>query len=295
MLRGKISLDSQCSAHGVFRGAAWGAMAAAPSVPSPPTSPPAPAIPHLILGSLRYTVAWDLVSSVFLLAIWFFAGRCESYWLSYSSRRSTGQAGDSFTSTKRLRNKRLTQLLSVWRAGLGEVTTRCGQDASDYLVVTRLCLLALAAAALPGVCVLLPVSVILGNKEETWSTHGRASTNGDALWFARTTIHHFPNESPLLWFSVATSFVTVTAIECVADYLSKTLVNTRFKSLEMRQKNIAGVTLLLRRVPRAVCRNPESLRRGLDARFPGRVFSVVRVCRAFPNQAARAVLPRTRL
>jgi hypothetical protein len=28
----------------------------APAPPSPPTFPPAPSIPHLILGSLRYTL-----------------------------------------------------------------------------------------------------------------------------------------------------------------------------------------------------------------------------------------------
>ena len=64
--------------QGAALSAATGAMAAPPPAPAPPVPPPVPEIPHLILGSLRYTLAWDVAASAFLLLVWFFGGRLES-------------------------------------------------------------------------------------------------------------------------------------------------------------------------------------------------------------------------
>ena len=188
----------------------------------------------------------------------------------------------------------MSQLLSVWRTSLTEITIRCGSDARDYLQVQKLCLIALFVAAIPGACVLLPVAIKLGKKNGEWNTmrentrgdgshsgytshhqsYGQTVINGDAQWFAQTTIHHFPNESPFLWLAVLTSIITLIAIETVADTIQNTLVRHRFVSAELGA-SIAGSTLMLRRVPRAVCFNPKSLKRALSARFPGRIYSVV--------------------
>ena len=71
--------------QGAALSAAPGAMAAPPPAPAPPVPPRVPEIPHLILGSLRYTLAWDVAASAFLLLVWFFGGRLESYWLSFAT------------------------------------------------------------------------------------------------------------------------------------------------------------------------------------------------------------------
>ena len=99
-------------------------MAAPPPAPAPPVPPPVPEIPHLILGSLRYTLAWDVVASAFLLLVWFFGGRLESYWLSFATGDGVGATlrrhDDPVVATRRppprRRNARLRQLLAVWRA-----------------------------------------------------------------------------------------------------------------------------------------------------------------------------------
>ena len=117
-----------------LRGARRDGGPAPRAVPTGP--PPVPEIPHLILGSLRYTLAWDVAASAFLLLVWFFGGRLESYWLSFA----TGDAATPTTSPRRprrrdatppprRRNARLRQLLAVWRASEEEVTSLCGADA----------------------------------------------------------------------------------------------------------------------------------------------------------------------
>ena len=83
---------------------------------------------------------------------------------------------------------------------------------ADYLVVQRLLFLTLAAAAVPGACVLLPVAVALSARD---ASSGRAAPGAfdDASLFARTTVHHFPTKSPHLWLVVFVSVVTVCAVE----------------------------------------------------------------------------------
>ena len=104
-------------------------MAALPPAPAPPVPPPVPEIPHLILGSLRYTLAWDVAASAFLLLVWFFGGRLESYWLSFATgdaatpRRHDDPGVATRRPPPRRRNARLRQLLAVWRASEEEVTS----------------------------------------------------------------------------------------------------------------------------------------------------------------------------
>ena len=319
--------------QGAALSAAPGAMAAPPPAPSPPVPPPVPEIPHLILGSLRYTLAWDVAASAFLLLVWFFGGRLESYWLSFA----TGDAAtprrprhdDPGVATRRppprRRNARLRQLLAVWRASEEEVTSLCGADARDYLVVQRLLFLTLAAAAVPGACVLLPVAVALSARD---ASSGRAAPGAfdDASLFARTTVHHhFPTKSPHLWLVVFVSVVTVCAVETASDAIDRHRlertnasvalenaavdddenaaeddlrpVRTTYDetlSLEESRDLSRGVersTLLLRRLPRAVTKNPEALRRALNETFDDRTYAVV-VPRDGAEARARRALGR---
>lgn len=320
--------------QGAALSAAPGAMAAPPPAPSPPVPPPVPEIPHLILGSLRYTLAWDVAASAFLLLVWFFGGRLESYWLSFA----TGDAAtprrprhdDPGVATRRppprRRNARLRQLLAVWRASEEEVTSLCGADARDYLVVQRLLFLTLAAAAVPGACVLLPVAVALSARD---ASSGRAAPGAfdDASLFARTTVHHFPTKSPHLWLVVFVSVVTVCAVETASDAIDRHRlertnasvalenaaedddenaaeddvrpVRTTYDetlSLEESRDLSRGVersTLLLRRLPRAVTKNPEALRRALNETFDDRTYAVV-VPRDGAEARARRALGRAR-
>ena len=261
--------------------------ALAPSPPLPPLAPPpplpplAPQIPHLILGSLRYTLAWDLVASAVLLAAWF-AWRVTTYG-AYPPAAAAPGGGPS--SSPR-RQGRVARLLAVWRASDEEVTARCGADARDYLVVQRRLLVAVLAAAVPGLCILLPVALYAAppapstplppTTSSSTTTYDWVASRGslDESSFARTTVHHLPNRSPALWAVVLTSAVTIVAVETVADVLSQTLVRERYASAEL-VASVAGVSVLLRRCPRRVTDDPDALRRAFDARFPGRVHAAV--------------------
>ena len=282
-------------------------MAAVPPAPAPPAPPPVPEIPHLILGSLRYTLAWDVAASAFLLLVWFFGGRLESYWLSFAT-------GDGVAATRRrpddsdvaprrdlsrCRNARLRQLLAVWRTSKEEVTSLCGADARDYLVVQRLLFMTLAAAAVPGACALLPVALAMSARD--------ASSSGafdDASLFARTTVHHFPTKSPVLWLVAFVSVCAVCAVETASDAIDghrartsaacaetaredetetraaspEALRRARSESSESSRSaalRVETTTLLLRRLPRAVTLNPDALRRALDETFGNRTYAVV--------------------
>ena len=317
--------------QGAALSAAPGAMAAPPPAPAPPVPPPVPEIPHLILGSLRYTLAWDVAASAFLLLVWFFGGRLESYWLSFATgdaatpRRHDDPGVATRRPPPRRRNARLRQLLAVWRASEEEVTSLCGADARDYLVVQRLLFLTLAAAAVPGACVLLPVAVALSARD---ASSGRAAPGAfdDASLFARTTVHHFPTKSPHLWLVVFVSVVTVCAVETASDAIDRhRLSRTRassvaalddaaedddennldvrpvrdvsYETLSLEESRVSrGVersTLLLRRLPRAVTKNPEALRRALNETFDDRTYAVV-VPRDGAEARARRALGRAR-
>lgn len=314
--------------QGAALSAATGAMAAPPPAPAPPVPPPVPEIPHLILGSLRYTLAWDVVASAFLLLVWFFGGRLESYWLSFATgdaatpRRHDDPGVATRRPPPRRRNARLRQLLAVWRASEEEVTSLCGADARDYLVVQRLLFLTLAAAAVPGACVLLPVAVALSARD---ASSGRAAPGAfdDASLFARTTVHHFPTKSPHLWLVVFVSVVTVCAVETASDAierhrLSRTRASVALNDAassddddrdgfshepvrdddetsleESRVSRVERSTLLLRRLPRAVTKNPEALRRALNETFDDRTYAVV-VPRDGAEARARRALGRAR-
>jgi hypothetical protein len=311
-------------------------MAAPPPAPAPPVPPPVPEIPHLILGSLRYTLAWDVVASAFLLLVWFFGGRLESYWLSFATGDGVGATlrrhDDPGVATRRppprRRNARLRQLLAVWRASEEEVTSLCGADARDYLVVQRLLFLTLAAAAAPGACLLLPVAVSLSAADASAPAHGdetvakRATLFDDASLFAKTTVHHFPNKSPYLWLVVIVSVVATCAVETASDAVERhrrkicarrdggdanvhennTDEVTRLDEDEEEEEQqdassssrAETATLLLRRLPRAVTRNPESLRRVLDLTFGiDRLYAVV-VPRDGAETKARRAIGRAR-
>jgi len=84
-----------------------------------------------------------------------------------------------------------------------EVTARCGADARDYLVVQRLILVAVAIAAVPGLCVLLPIAIHLGSD-------GKFGQNE----FAHTTVHHIPNQSPYLWQGPGTPACLLIVYQC---------------------------------------------------------------------------------
>ena len=244
------------------------------SPPRPPPSPLAPEIPHLILGSLRYTLAWDVVASVALLAAWW-VWRLDTYWLS---------RGDG----------RWRQLWSVWRASGEEVASRCGADARDYLVVQRLLLVAVAVVAVPGVLLLLPVAITLGSD---WGD------GDDESAFARTTVHHLHDRSPYLWCVALTSAVAVAAVHLVADRVERTLVRERYAAGAELASTVAAVTILLRRLPRRVTDRPAALHAALDARYPGRVHAVVvprdgrgtRLARRLDDARARLVAARRRV
>lgn len=312
-------------------------MAALPPAPAPPVPPPVPEIPHLILGSLRYTLAWDVAASAFLLLVWFFGGRLESYWLSFATgdgvaatrRRHDDPGVAARRHVPRRRNARLRQLLAVWRASEEEVVSLCGADARDYLVVQRLLFLTLAAAAVPGACVLLPVAVARSARDARLAGRaaGRPHSNAldDASLFARTTVHHFPTRSPILWLVVFVSVVTVCAVETASDAVERHRAKTRTTAESRTEEEEEGedatvvardgdddgddderrlsspsdddgeaprvssssgendatrfpverTTLLLRRLPRAVAKNPESLKRALDETFGSRTYAVV--------------------
>ena len=245
-----------------------------PSSPAPaPPSPLAPEIPHLILGSLRYTLAWDAVASVALLAAWW-AWRLDTYWLS---------RGDG----------RWRQLWAVWRASGEEVASRCGADARDYLVVQRLLLVAVAVVAVPGVLLLLPVAITLGSD---WGD------GDDESAFARTTVHHLPDRSPYLWCVALVSAVAVAAVHLVADRVERTLVRERYAAGAELASTVAAVSILIRRLPRRVTDRPAALHAALDARYPGRVHAVVvprdgretRLARRLDDARARLVAARRR-
>ena len=247
-------------------------------LPPPPARPPDPA-PHPRL--LRYTLAWDLVASAVLLAAWF-AWRVTTYG-AYPPAAAAPGGGPS--SSPR-RQGRVARLLAVWRASDEEVTARCGADARDYLVVQRRLLVAVLAAAVPGLCILLPVALYAAppapstplppTSSSSTTTYDWVASRGslDESSFARTTVHHLPNRSPALWAVVLTSAVTIVAVETVADVLSQTLVRERYASAEL-VASVAGVSVLLRRCPRRVTDDPDALRRAFDARFPGRVHAAV--------------------
>jgi hypothetical protein len=257
------------------------------------------------MGSLRYTLAWDVVASAFLLLVFFFGGRLESYWLSFtsgdtadsiSSRDVSSAARQGASSSRPRRNARFRQLLAVWRVGSDEIARLCGADARDYLVVQSLLLKAMAATCVPGVFLLLPIAVTLGTAQEggrdgTAGAHGTAgaqrghhqrdprsttrfSDSSDASYFSLTTVHHFPDASPYLWVVLLVSLVALASVEFVADRTHATLVRGRHVTPEFTS-TIAGTTLLLRRLPKAACANPDAVRRGLSARFPGRVHAVI--------------------
>ena len=303
-------------------------MAAPPPAPAPPVPPPVPEIPHLILGSLRYTLAWDVVASAFLLLVWFFGGRLESYWLSFATgdgvgatlRRHDGPGVATRRSPPRRRNARLRQLLAVWRASEEEVTSLCGADARDYLVVQRLLFLTLAAAAAPGACLLLPVAVSLSAADASATARGddgvsKRGVFDDASLFAKTTVHHFPNQSPYLWLVVLVSVVATCAVEMASDAVERHRLkvcendvredeNDATREDEDEESEIDAsspraerATLLLRRLPRAVTKNPESLRRTLDATFGrDKTYAVVVPRDGAETKARRAIaLARRRL
>jgi uncharacterized membrane protein YgcG len=159
---------------------------------------------------------------------------------------------------------RCRQLMAVWGASGEEITALCGADARDYLVVQRLILVALTITSVPGLFILLPIAIHLGTD----------SASGDENVFARTTVHHIPNQSPYLWAVVATSAVAVCAVETIADEMQQTLVRMRYARAEL-MASVAGTTVLLRRLPRCVTAAPRALEDALDARFPGRVHAVV--------------------
>ena len=101
---------------------------------------------------------------------------------------------------------------------------------ADYLVVQRLLFLTLAAAAVPGACVLLPVAVALSARD---ASSGRAAPGAfdDASLFARTTVHR-TTKSPHLWLVVFVSVVTVCAVETASDAIDRhRLSRTRASSV----------------------------------------------------------------
>ena len=163
-----------------------------PQAPPPPPPPEAPAIPHLILGSLRYTTEFDVMLAIPVFLVFFFF-RLDSYSAGGGGRMGVGA--------------RCRQLLAVWSASGEEITALCGADARDYLVVQRYILVALLVTSVPGCLLLLPIATHLGSD----------TSSGDENEFARTTVHHIPNQSPYLWAAVATSAVAVCAVETIAD------------------------------------------------------------------------------
>lgn len=220
-----------------------------PGWPPPAPPPLAPAIPHLVHGSLRYTVEFDLLLTLPLVLVFFFF-RIDGY--SFGGARLSVAA-------------RFRHLLETLAQTDAVVASRCGADARDYLVLLRHILVALLVICVPGVCVLLPIAVHLG-------TATGAGDENDA--FARTTVHHIPNGSPYLWAVVATSAVAVCAVSTVADEVRHKLVRRRYARAELIG-SVAGVTVLLRRLPASVTSAPRALEAALDARFPGRVHAVV--------------------
>lgn len=125
----------------------------------------------------------------------------------------------------------------------------------------------------------------------TWHL-GTDAAEGDENAFARTTVHHIPNQSPYLWAVVGTSAVAVCAVETVADEVRRTLVRLRYARAEL-MASVAGTTVLLRRLPRAVTAAPHALEAALDVRYPGRVHAVV-VPRDGREAKLRRVVARAR-
>jgi len=283
------------NALGVLLGAAGGGGDGAPGKdpsPAPPFPPPPqpPSIPHLILGSLRYTLEFDAMLAVPLVLLWFF-WRLDHFAdvAGGSGRGGFGGAGGGGVNGRRRRwmgvTARCSQLRRVWNTSGDEVTRRCGADARDYLVVQRLILCALLGACVPGLGILLPLAMHLGS-----GTDG--GQFDEANLFARTTVHHLPNGSPYLWAVVLTSAVAVVCVEWIADEISVTLVRMRYARAEL-MASVAGTTILLRRLPRTVTDDPAGLERALELRFPGRVHRVV-VPRDGAESKARRRLARAR-
>ncbi|ACO63515.1 predicted protein [Micromonas commoda] len=283
------------NALGVLLGAAGGGGDGAPGKdpsPAPPFPPPPqpPSIPHLILGSLRYTLEFDAMLAVPLVLLWFF-WRLDHFAdvAGGSGRGGFGGANGGGVNGRRRRwmgvTARCSQLRRVWNTSGDEVTRRCGADARDYLVVQRLILCALLGACVPGLGILLPLAMHLGS-----GTDG--GTFDEANLFARTTVHHLPNGSPYLWAVVLTSAVAVVCVEWIADEISVSLVRMRYARAEL-MASVAGTTILLRRLPRTVTDDPAGLERALERRFPGRVHRVV-VPRDGAESRARRRLARAR-
>ena len=283
------------NALGVLLGAAGGGGDGAPGKdpsPAPPFPPPPqpPSIPHLILGSLRYTLEFDAMLAVPLVLLWFF-WRLDHFAdvAGGSGRGGFGGAGGGGVNGRRRRwmgvTARCRQLRRVWNTSGDEVTRRCGADARDYLVVQRLILCALLGACVPGLGVLLPLAMHLGSGTDDGQFD-------EANLFARTTVHHLPNGSPYLWAVVLTSAVAVVCVEWIADDISVSLVRMRYARAEL-MASVAGTTILLRRLPRAVTDDPAGLERALERRFPGRVHRVV-VPRDGAESRARRRLARAR-
>ena len=111
--------------------------------PAPPPPPPNAQTPHLILGSLRYTICFDLLVATPLVLLFFFK-RMDDY-VPMVTSRARGLRG------------RARQLAAVWGASGTEVTSRCGADARDYLRVQRHLLVALAVVSGASRALVLPI------------------------------------------------------------------------------------------------------------------------------------------
>ena len=122
------------NALGVLLGAAGGGGDGAPGKdpsPAPPFPPPPqpPSIPHLILGSLRYTLEFDAMLAVPLVLLWFF-WRLDHFAdvAGGSGRGGFGGAGGGGVNGRRRRwmgvTARCSQLRRVWNTSGDEVTRR---------------------------------------------------------------------------------------------------------------------------------------------------------------------------
>ena len=171
--------------------------------PAPPLTPPTPyppapnEIPHLIMGSLWYTVVFNLGIAAPLLILFFFS-RLDAYsWratpgaplrrcvrasflskkmCALYSRAHNGDGGCDCNRGGGSFESRVRQLYAVWSTPDAEVAARCGADARDYLVVQKLCLVAMTIIAVPGVCILMPVAMRLGAEDATLVGNSFAQT-----------------------------------------------------------------------------------------------------------------------
>ncbi|XP_042457121.1 CSC1-like protein At4g35870 [Zingiber officinale] len=158
------------------------------------------------------------------------------------------------------------KLLAVYHATPAQIALHCGADAAQFLIVERASFFVLLAVSLIALFASFPLNL--------------SGSVPLADPFARTTISHIHDGSPILWLHFLLAAIIVAVSHLGISRMEDDLRITRFRDgngnpSDPNSSSIAIFTMMVQGIPRSLASNKAPLEEYLQHRYPGKVYRVV--------------------